>query len=62
MKILINCTGKLPLPFTEIFKIQKQSPEAFLKVSENSQENSYVRVSCFKVAVLKLQASDLQLY
>ena len=41
MKILINnsVTG------TEIFKIQKQPPELLLKVSQNSQESTYARVS-----------------
>ena len=32
MMILINCTGKFYYRY-EIFKIHKQSPEAFLKVS-----------------------------
>ena len=42
--ILINCSGSFYYG-TDIFKIQKLPPEVFLKVSQNSHENTYARVS-----------------
>ena len=50
--ILINCTGK-SVTDAESFKIQKQPPKVFLKISQNSQETTYARVSF----LIKLQAS-----
>ena len=42
----------------ESFKIQKQPQEVFLKVSQNSQENTYNRFSF----LIKLQVLGAQLY
>ena len=55
--ILINGTCKFCYRHRN-FKMQKQSLEVFLKTSQNSQENTYARV----YFLIKLKASDLQLY
>ena len=57
-KFLINAALANSVTVTDIFKIQKQSPEVFVKVSQNSQENTYARVSF----LIKLQGSALQPY
>ena len=54
MTVLVNCTGKFYYR-NGSFKLQKQPPEVFLKIPQNSQENTYARVSF----LIKLQVSRL---
>ena len=57
MTILINCNGKFCY-WRRKFQNTEAATGSVLKISQNSQENTYARVSF----LIKVQASGQQLY